>query len=502
MSRDLPPHPSLEHLKKQAKALLRDARNGVPAAVERFRSLPRRSSTSAPTLLQAQRLIAAEYGFPSWSRLAAHITSLAPADPAAALTAAWTANDAARVEALLARHPELKALLHRPLPGAAFGELPIHAAVSSGNREMIDVLLRAGADINARTHWWAGGFGVLGGRQDLTSFLIERGAVVDINAAAQLGMLDKVKELIEANPALVHARGGDGQTALHVAATVEIARHLVDHGADIDARDVDHESTPAQYLVRDHQDIVRFLIARGCRTDILMAAAIGDIDLVRAHLDADPGSIWMSVSEHSFPKLDPRAGGTIYTWTLGANRTPHTVAREFGHEEIVRLLMDRSPLELRLSQACELGEASLVAELVAARPDLPLTLSALDRRRIADAARNDDTRAVRLMLAAGWPTDVRGHDGGTPLHWAAWNGNAEMVRELLRYRPPLEANENPWRSTPLSGGIYASKHGWHPDRGDYPGTVAALIDAGARLPESLDGVDGSDAVLEVLRKRR
>jgi len=69
--------------------------------------------------------------------------------------------------------------------------------------------------------------------------------------------------MIAADPQAVHARGGDGQTALHRARTVEMAAYLLDHGADIDARDVDHESTPAQYLVRTRQDVVRFLVSRG-----------------------------------------------------------------------------------------------------------------------------------------------------------------------------------------------------------------------------------------------
>src|SRR4030095_5366330 len=99
----------------------------------------------------------------------------------------------------------------------------------------------------------------------------------------RLGMIEKLRELISADPALVHARGGDGQTPLHFASTVEIAGLLLDHGAAIDARAVDHQSTSAQYMARDRQDIARYLIQRGCGTDILMAAALGDSQLVRQH---------------------------------------------------------------------------------------------------------------------------------------------------------------------------------------------------------------------------
>ena len=97
----------------------------------------------------------------------------------------------------------------------------------------------------------------------LAAHAIERGAVITVHAAARLGLIEKLKELIEADPDLLHARGGDGQTPLHFAATVEVAAYLLDRGADIDARDVDHESTPAQYMVRSRQEVARFLVERG-----------------------------------------------------------------------------------------------------------------------------------------------------------------------------------------------------------------------------------------------
>lgn len=262
-----------------------------------------------------------------------------PAD----LAAAWRANDAATVADVLAQRPELRARINEPMPGGHFGATPLICAVQRGSRELVDVLLAAGADINARSHWWAGSFGVLDHDNGLAEFLIQRGARVDANAAAKLGLFEELVALVQADPSLVHARGGDGQTPLHVARTVEIARFLLDHGADIDALDVDHESTPAQYLIREHPDVARFLVERGCRTDILLAAALGDLRLVRKHIEAYPQCIRLRTNTESFPKNNPRAGGTIYIWTLGQNKTAHAVAREFGHPEVLQLLMDSTP---------------------------------------------------------------------------------------------------------------------------------------------------------------
>lgn len=422
-------------------------------------------------------------------------------DPRAALAGAVRAGDVRLARELLERHEELRARINQPAPDLPFGAMPLLPVVGTGNREMVDVFLGAGADINARSDWWAGGFGVLDTCPiAIAPFLIERGAVVDAHAAARLGMLDRLRERVAADPVVVHARGGDGQTPLHFAANVDIARFLLDHGADIDRLDVDHESTPAQWMVRDRQEVARFLVERGCRVDLLMAVALGDAGRVRGLLDADPASIRTSVNERFFPKRNPRAGGTIYIWTLGANKSAHAVAREFGHTAILELLMARSPAPLQLAVAFEIGDETLVQTLMAADPDLVGSLAGEDRPKLTDAAQNERADAVRVMLAAGWPVDARGQHGGTALHWAAWHGNVEMVREILRHQPPLEAKDRDYDSTPLGWAMHASVYGWHPERGDYAGVVEALLDAGAKPPKSEDEPDASEAVRRALAR--
>jgi hypothetical protein len=220
MSSKLPPNPSLEHLKKQAKSLLAEGK--------------------AQRLVDAQLLIAREYGFPSWPKLKHHIETLS-ADPVAALVAALKGNDISAARRILAGNSTLRQRLNEPLPGIPFEGLAIHTALHHQNREMIDLLLMNGADINAKSRWWAGGYGVLDQADPVfVPFLRERGAMLSINSAARLGFVDEVARFLHNDPALVHARGGDGQTPLHEAATIEIARLLVEHGADINALDIDH----------------------------------------------------------------------------------------------------------------------------------------------------------------------------------------------------------------------------------------------------------------------
>lgn len=487
MSLTLPENPNLEYLRKQAKQIVRAGKQ--------------------PRLADAQRALANEYGFPTWAKLKTHIES-STLTPAQQLKAAIHNSDADGVRALLTRHPQLKATVNEPLADEPFGTHALFAAVQRSDRETVDVLLEAGADINQRTHWWAGGFGLLDDCDpSMLGFLTERGAVIDAHAAARLGLLSKLEELVAADPALVHARGGDGQTPLHFASTVEIAKFLVQRGADIDARDIDHESTPAQYMLRvdqprhfpqDRQDIARYLVSLGCKTDILMAAALGDLELIRRHLDADPSAIRMIVSQHWFPKQNPRAGGTIYIWTLGRYRSAHTVARDFGHEDAFQLLLEHTPDDLKLALACELGDEAAFREFMAKHPDAVRTLSDLDKQKLPDAAQSNNVEAVRLMLEAGWPVDTPGEMGATALHWAAFNGNADIVRVILPFGPALEAKSKEYSGTALSWAIFGSGNSPRRKAGDYVSIVRLLLDAGAAVPPNAEDLEPSDAVLELL----
>jgi len=502
MKKQLPSQPSLEQLKKQAKDLLKSHQSGDTTAIQRIREFhPRLANVSngetrkvAFSLSDAQLVIAREYGFESWPKLKEHVQSatLKNGDPLELFAEAVAADDAAQVRRILERHPELKAGLNEPLL-----DFDSPAIIQARSREMIDALLNAGADINAKSRWWAGGFGLLHGADaDLAAYAVERGAIVDVHAAARLGLLDRLHALVSADPALVRARGGDGQTPLHFASTVAVAEYLLDHGADMEARDVDHESTPAQYMIKDRQDVARCLIHHGCKTDILMAAALGDADLVRKHLDADPNCIHLRVSDEFFPMIGGKNGGTIYQWTLGWYVSAHQVARRFGHEEVLSLLMERSPVDVKLVAACWLGDETTVKSLLAMRPSIVASLSDADRRHLAHAARNDNLTAVRLMLTAGFPLNGRSQEGGTPLHWAAFYGDRVMVMVLLQHDPPLEITDTVHNGTPLDWAIYGSQHSGFRQVGNYPVVVEMLIQAGAKF----DAPAGTDEVKEVMRR--
>jgi len=401
-------------------------------------------------------------------------------------------DDALGLRDLFVQYPLLKTRIDDPL--FSFDTPAIVQAAARKQRGVIETLLDLGADINARSKWWAGSFGVLDNdHHDLVPWLIDRGAKLDAHAAARHFMLDELHEIVKADPALVNAPGGDGQTPLHVASTVEIATFLLDHGAVIDALDVDHESTPAQYLISSRPEVMRYLVQRGCRTDILLEAAVDEVDLLRKHLDADPESIHTQVNQQYFPMANPRAGGTIYFWTIGKNRTAHQVAASFGNQAALELLFERTPDDLKLAQACLTGNFPVVHTMLARGPAKVRDLIAANPHYISNAAEDNASGAVQLMLEAGWP--IEGDGKQTPLHWACWHGNRDMALAILAHQPPLELRDAIFNATPLRWAIHGSENSPRKADGDYAGIVEALLKAGAKRPEK---IEGSQAVRKAL----
>ncbi len=490
--------PSLEHQRKRARALMRAYCRGDAEAAARVGALhPRPPAADAFKLADAQLVVARGYGFPSWPKLKARIDRLTKS-PTDRFVEAVKAGDTGAVRSLFAEHTGLTSQIRAPL--FDFGRMAVHAA--RGNLEMLDLLLAHGADINAKSDWPHGGFGILeDASPEQAEALLARGADLDVWAAANLGRLDDLRDLIAADPSRVNAKGGDGKRALHYARTVEVARFLLDHGADIDARDDDHDSTPAQHLVGDRPEVCRFLVSRGAQSDLLMAAALGDIALVRHHLDRDPGCLRMRVSQDWFPMIDTaRNGGHIYQWTLGFYLSAPQVAAKFGHASVVDLLTARAGPVDRLLDVLWKGDETAADDLLAAHPGLLGSADATVWRHVADAARGNRTQVVPAMLARGFPTTATSQHGANPLHWAAFHGNPEMLDAVLAQRPDLTTRDRDYGGTAVDWALHGASGQWPGiSTGRQAVCLERLLAAGAPCDEA-DFPTGNADLDAVLRR--
>jgi ankyrin repeat protein len=499
--RALPARPDLGQQRKLAKELLAAFRRGDADAHARIRAeLPDKQTI---VLADAQLVLAREYGFKSWTALKEHIDALTVdrLPPLEQFKRAVRRGDARTVRRLLAHQAEVRAAINEPV--FSFDSPALVAASDVG---VVDVLLEFGADPNRRSSWWAGGFHPLhGARGAVAERLLAAGAIPDACAAASLDRPDLLARMLADDPTRVHERGGDGKTPLHFARSRRVVDLLLDAGADLDATDIDHRSTPAQWMLGDDPDEARvelatYLVDRGASVDIFLAAALGLTDRARAMLEADPSLLELRTGQGEYGEKPP-SSYHIYLWTIGANLTPLQTAARFKRTETLEMMGRFASPEQRLLLACHRGQADEARAIARAHPGIVERLGPVDRRALTDEAWAANAPAVELMLELGFDPAVpseSGPKGGTALHCAAWEGSVECVAAVLRYpagRSLIEARDSTYHGTPLGWCCHGSVNCGNP-RADHAAVARLLLAAGARADPNMAGC--SDAMQAVL----
>jgi len=341
-------------------------------------------------------------------------TSRSPDD--AALVQA--VNDgASSLRAALADHPQLRKRLNAPL--FDFGATALNVAVSRGDRAMIDLLLDNGADIDARSDWSMGPFGVLHiAKDDLAHYLVSRGAKVDACGAARMGDRHKLAAILDESPWRIHERGGDGQTPLHFAADVPTAELLLERGADIHLRCTDHYSTPVMYAAGDRHDVARYLLSKGAHEDVFLAICLDDAAMLDRLIDEKPERVNARVNEGELAA--PPDIWLMYTWhcKVGAGPRPFTP----------------------LHAAAAMGRTALAKRLIDRGADLDARGGYDDATPIHFAAWNGETDVVKLLIESGVDTTLRSGEmhRQPPLGWAIVAGRVDTVRAMLDADVPIE----------------------------------------------------------------
>ena len=320
---------------------------------------------------------------------------------------------------------------------------------------------------------------------------------------ALAGLVEELAAMLSLDVSLIDAKGMDARTPLHCAGTVAVAKLLLDHGARIDARDEDHDSTPAQWRVGEKPDVARFLLERGAKADIFLAAALGDLALADRLVTENRGCLAHRIGKA--PEFPPagyeRRGGTIYQWTLGFNSFPHQIALLKGHQAMFDYLYAESDWKTRLLVNCLLARRAEAEAIAIAHPEIVPELPDVDRELVAKYCWETNTNyaAVELMLDLGFPvaSPERSH-GYMPLHNAAWAGSGDLVDLLIARGHPVDIRDPVFKATPLGFALYdclVEKR--HPE-GEFARVVQALVAAGSPLND-VKYPTGNAAVDDVLR---
>ena len=206
-----------------------------------------------------------------------------------------------------------------------------------------------------------------------------------VHEAALAGQADQMAEMLATEPSLIDAKGMDARTPLHCAGTVAVAALLLDHGARIDARDEDHDSTPAQWCIGESPDVTRFLLERGAKVDMFLAAALGDLALAERLVTEDRGCLAHRIGKlPQFPPLGHQGrGGTIYQWTLRFNSYPHQIALLKGQQAMFDFLCSESDIATRLLVNCVLARRAEAEAITEEHPEIVSGLPDVDRELVA-----------------------------------------------------------------------------------------------------------------------
>lgn len=351
--------------------------------------------------------------------------------------------------------------------------------------------------------FWADGFATNQVEPWIARLLADHGAPLSIHAAAGFGFTDHVADLLRSDPSRVRAKGGDGCTPLHFARDLETARLLIDAGADIDARDDDHDSTPAQWLIRKAPKVVRLLLDLGAKPDIFLATALGEPLLISKLISENPDCVAHRIGRlPDFPPIGYRGrGGTILQWTLAFNSYPHQIAVAENREDIFDLLFENSDPQTRLLVCCVLARRKDAEEIVGKHPGIIAGLSEIDLELLPRYCweTNINYEAVRLMLDLGFPiTQTERSHGYSPLHNAAWAGDATLVDLLLSRGHAVDLRDPGYNATPLGYALHdclVEKR--HPE-GDFVHVIESLLKAGSPWDRSVypTGNAGIDEVLQ------
>ena len=401
------------------------------------------------------------------------------------VAAAIRAGDIALMRRLLAASPEL---LHA---GDRRSNRPIHWAVMTRQIDVIDLLLTLGADINARRSDGArpiqltnGDYNFRGRRDvpatgrptamDVLTHLRANGANCDICTAASIGDFDRVRELVQKDPAAANRVSeyvtyyiGSGSPLRNAAGCghIEIVRYLLEHGADPNLAEEGiaprgHALYSAVY--NRHFEIAKLLLEHGAypsppveSSADALSIAIRNDDGPMIELLASYGSARGVNILAYYGDVQTAAAVFAANPSLADNLEAFVHAGEEGHPSFVRLMLRYQPdLARRVAVAAktpELIELLFQHGMNASGPDW------LEATPLHHFARKGDDERATIFLDHGALLDARDDDlRSTPLGWAAKFGRMNMVDLLLdRGARPNLPDDPPW-ATPLA---WANRYG-------------------------------------------
>ncbi|NRB52401.1 MAG: ankyrin repeat domain-containing protein [Saprospiraceae bacterium] len=266
----------------------------------------------------------------------------------------------------------------------------------------------------------------------------------------------------------------------------------------------------------NHPDL-HYLLDWNYTPEKMQAALESGVDPNERYWKYEENALHVAVRRRRLEAIAPllKYGVDINAKTKGG-KTAYAHAIRRGFTEISDYLENRGA-DTSLNAADQLavalvnGNLDAAARLIAENSELVPQMNPEEARILPDLTGRARTDVVRLLLDAGVDVSSRGLDEGTGLHMAAWFGQPDNTRLLIKYQAPLEIRGDLHNMSPLGwvvhGSVYSGSAQSHAD--DYTEIARILLEAGASLlhpdlPEDKSGAwllkEVSTGVEAVLRK--
>jgi ankyrin repeat protein len=169
------------------------------------------------------------------------------------------------------------------------------------------------------------------GKHDLVAAMLESSPELDVFEAAALGQVERVRELVHADPSLSNAHAPDGFHALGLAAFFnqpDVVRFLLEHGADVErvARNAQIQTTALQAAAASGDfESARLLLAAGADPNRTQTGGFTPLHAAAANGDEPLAGLLIAHGADRDARIDDR-------------RTAADLAAERGHAELAGLL--------------------------------------------------------------------------------------------------------------------------------------------------------------------
>jgi len=161
---------------------------------------------------------------------------------------------------------------------------------------------------------------------------------------------------------------------------------------------------------------------------------------------------------------------------------------------------EKEILEFALTVASMMGHVDTVAYLLTQDIDINNKRSAEEGTALHEASIMGHVEVAELLLKHGADVSSQDHQGFSPLHWAAWHQQQDVMDILIQHDAPLEIL-NGYGGTVLDSTVYGFIHSHYAVDDPLP-TLQKLIDAGADVTKVIPYPLGHDVIDTFLSQYR